>query len=155
MLINHVSIDRKKYKKDGLPYGLTLLGLLVNVFYFFTLYKNNDNFYYSGLMGISVLYNLLFMLIVFQSAEEIKNYRRKYAIGLFLIGLGQIFRIIFYPRMALNAGALSAETYKVIAVYLSLSALLLVAASIISFINSTILRRFIEGKIKIPHTSEV
>jgi hypothetical protein len=155
MLINHVSIDRKKYKKDGLPYGLTLLGLLVNVFYFFTLYKNNDNFYYSGLMGISVLYNLIFMLIVFLSAEEIKNYHRKYAVVLFLIGLGQIFRISFYPRQALRAGVLSVYHFKVITVYLCLSALLLMAAAIISFINSTILKRYIEGKMEIPHTSEV
>lgn len=154
-MLNPISIDKRKYKTDSLSYTLTILGLLANVFYFITLYRNNYNFYYSYKMGISVLYNLIFMLLVFLSAEEIKYYKRPYSFLLCLIGLGQFARVFYYPKQAFDAGALPANSYLAIRIYLIISAVLLISAAIISFINSTILKRYIEGKLKLPPMDEV
>jgi hypothetical protein len=150
-----ISIDKMKYKNDNLAFSLTILGLLANVFYFFTLYRNNNNFYYSYLMGISVLYNLIFMLTVFLTAEEVKTYHRKYSIVLFIAGIIQILRIFYYPKKAFAAEVLTADTYRTIKIYLIISSIMLILASIRSFWNSTILKLYIKGKLKIPPTNEV
>ncbi|MDD3999461.1 MAG: hypothetical protein PHX62_01020 [Bacilli bacterium] len=150
-----VSIDKRKYKTDSLSFFLAIIGLIANVFYFFTFYKNNNNYYYSYMMGISVLYNLIFMLIVFLAAEEIKNYRRPYSVLLFVIGLIQIFRIFFYPKQALDAGFLDPKSYMLLAIYLLISSVFLISSAVVSFWNSTTLKRYKEGKIILPQSDEV
>lgn len=154
-MLNHVSIDKRKYKTDSISYWLTILGVLANVFYFITLYRRNNNFYYSYKMGISIVYNLVFMLLVFLSAEEIKYYRRPFSVLLVLVGLLQIARIFYYPKQAFEAKVLPADAYLAIKIYLIISAVLLITAGIISFVNSTILKRYIEGKLKLPPIKEV
>ena len=152
MKYKHTSVEQMKYKNDSLSYGLILLGLLANIFYFITLYENNGEFYYTLDMGFSVLYNLIFMLIVFLSAENIKTYNRNYSIVTFIIGILQIIRIFVYPADALKSSAvgdvaLTQSKYTIIAVYLIISASLLIFGSIISFIKSTILKQFVDGKL--------
>jgi hypothetical protein len=155
MVKNRDAIDKKKYRTDTISYTLVLLGLVFNVLYFTTLYKNNHNYYYNYKMGISVVYNLVFMLLVFFGAEEIKHYRRPYAVLLFIIGLLQIGRIFVFPRLAFEADRLSRESYNWIIVYLLASCALLVAGAITSFVNTTILKRYIAGKLQLPQSEEV
>lgn len=152
MKLKYTSVEQMKYKNDSLSYGLILLGLLANIFYFITLYENNGEFYYTLDMGFSVLYNLIFMLLVFLSAENIKTYNRKYAILTFIIGILQIIRIFVYPARALESSStgdisLTQYKYNLIVIYLSLSGGLLIIGSIISFIKSTILKQFVDGKL--------
>lgn len=146
-----ISIDKKKYRNDSLSYALSLLGLLFNALYFITLYKNNNNFYYSYLMGISIIYNLLFMLLVFLAAEEVKIYQRNFSFLLLFFAIMQIFRIFYYPKLAFKADVLSLETYRLIIIYLVISSLFLIASAILSFRNSTILKRYVEGKLVTSH----
>ena len=119
--MKYISIDKMKYRKDTLSYSLTLLGLFANALYFITLYKNNGNFYYSYVMGISVIYNLIFMLMVFLSAEEIKVYKRPFSIVLFIIGIFQLVRILIYPKFALEAEAISQQTHRMLIIYIIIS----------------------------------
>jgi hypothetical protein len=142
----YVSIEKLKYRTDKLAYSLAILGLIINVLYFTTLYINNDNFYYSWKLGISVLYNLIFMLLVFLFAGEIKHYQANYAVLLTIIGLLQIVRIFVYPKQGLVAGALSQNTYTILCVYLMASGFLLISSGISSCIKSTILRNFIKNQ---------
>ena len=139
----YVSIEKLKYRTDKLAYSLVILGLFINVLYFITLYKNNNNFYYSWKMGVSVLYNLVFMLLVFLFAEEIKHYHRNYAIYLIIIGVLQIVRIFIYPKEGFVSDALVQNTYTLLCVYLIVSGILLIVGGICSWIKSTILRNFI------------
>lgn len=155
MARNWASIDKMKYKKDSLSFALAILGLIANVLYFFNLYKNNDNFYYTYLMGISVIYNLIFMLIVFLSAEEVKAYNRKFSYVLFALGLIQFFRIFFYPKLATNKEALSDNAYLTLTIYLIISGLFLILAAARSFWKSTLLKLYTEGKLKVPLPDEV
>ena len=142
----YVSIEKLKYRTDKLAYLLAILGLIINVLYFTTLYINNDNFFYSWKMGLSVLYNLVFMLLVFLFAEEIKHYHRNYAIFITIIGLLQIVRIFVYPKQGLVAGALSEKTYTILSVYLIVSGILLIISGICSCIKCTILKNFIKNQ---------
>lgn len=138
--------DIRNYKNDSLARLLTLLGLAVNCVYFITLYKANDIFYYQYPMGLSVLYNLIFMLIVFLSAENVKVYNSKFAYPLIIIGLLQVLRIFYLPKNALAASALSNTRYLILVVALIVSMALLVFAGIISIINSTKLKMYNKRK---------
>lgn len=152
---NWASIDKMKYKKDSFAFALAVLGLLANLVYFFLLYKNNHNFFYSYLMGISVIYNLVFMLVVFLSAEEVKAYHRNFSYVLFALSLIQFARIFIYPRLALEAGGISEGINKSLVIWLIISGIFLLLASVRSFWSSTLLKRYLEGKIKFPPADEV
>lgn len=145
--MDQITIEKMKYKKDSLSYALVLLGLAINVFYFFALYKNNSNFYYTLQIGISVLYNLIFMLAVFLSAENIKNYNRKYSIVVAVIAILQIVRMFGYPLQALKADELSSKRYFMMCVYLGLSSMCLLSGAIVSYIKSTLLKRFVANEL--------
>jgi hypothetical protein len=142
----YVSIEKLQYRTDKLAYSLAILGLFINVLYFSTLYVSNDNFYYSWKMGISILYNLVYMLLVFLFAEEVKHYHRNYAVFLTIIGLLQIVRIFVYPKQGLDAGSLSQNIYTILCVYLMVSAILLISSGICSWIKSTVLKNFIKNQ---------
>ena len=154
MKFRYVSIEKLKYRNDGLSYALILLGLAVNVVYFILLYQNNNNFFYSLNVGFSIIYNLLFMLFIFLCAENIKKYNCKYAYLSIAFGIMQFVRIFKYPKQALNAGGLEQSQYVVITFVLIASAILLIAGSITSIIKSTILKRFVEGKLEFTEDNE-
>ncbi len=144
MKFNPISIERMKYKTDKVSSALAIFGLIFNILYFVVIYKKNDNFYYSYYMGISVVYNLVFMLFVFFCAEEIKTYHMLFSILLIIIGALQIYRIFYYPAKALEAQVLKKNEYESIVVFLSISALFLIFAGIVSIIKIVILKRYIK-----------
>lgn len=148
-----IRLDRMCYKNDQLSRMLALLGLLANVFYFVTFYKLNNNWYYQIMIGVSIIYNLLFMLTVFLSSEGVKTYDRKYSVILMIVGVLQIVRIFIFPRMAYeastaaeaqmeNTGFMSTEAYVALIVYLIISAVLLISSGLISFIKSSEKRKY-------------
>ena len=55
--------DRLRYTKNKLSANLTLLAIILNALYFVSIYKSDvGSFYYNYLIGISVVYKLLFLL---------------------------------------------------------------------------------------------
>ncbi|MBD5128757.1 MAG: hypothetical protein HDT43_02355 [Ruminococcaceae bacterium] len=93
--------DRLRYTKNKLSSNLTLLAILINAFYFVSIYKSDvGSYYYTYIIGISVIYNLLFMLIAFLSSEGVKTYKVGYSFALIAIGIGQIIRIFIIPMNA-------------------------------------------------------
>lgn len=96
--------DRLRFTKNKLSANLTLLAILVNAFYFVSVYKCDvGSYYYKWFIGMSVLYNLVFMLIAFLSSEGVKSYNIKYSFPLVALGLGQIIRIFILPMKAKNS----------------------------------------------------
>lgn len=148
-MFKRIKVEKMKYKNDSISYALVLLSLVVNILYFANLYKNNAQFYYTIEMGMSVLYNLIFMLGVFMCAEFIKKYNRNYAIATFVLGIMQIVRIFNYPLDALKEGALSQGNYNQLVIFLVISGALLIAGSVISFVNSTLLKEYVAGRLKV------
>ncbi len=99
--IKTVKKDRLRYTKNKLSSTLAYVGILFNVLYFVNIYGSDvGNFYYTTMIGLSVVYNLIFLLSAFLSSEGVKNY--KFGYSCFIIGIGvlQIARIFGIPRMA-------------------------------------------------------
>ena len=93
--------DRMRFTKNTLSSGLALLAILFNVFYFVSIYKSDvGSYYYNIIIGASILYNLIFMLLVFLSSEGVKGYNAAYAYVLLAVGVLQIARIFILPLSA-------------------------------------------------------
>lgn len=95
-----VKLDRMRYIKNTTSSRLALLAIVFNVLYFVSIYRSNSSFYYVVMMGASIVYNLVFMLMAFLSSEGVKNYKRSYSYLLIGLGLGQIVRIFILPMQA-------------------------------------------------------
>ena len=91
--------DRMRFVKNSMCANLCYLGLLFDVFYFVLLYRRDEAapYYYTIQIGASIVYNLLFLLIVFLSSEGVKNYGKSYSYILLVAGVMQIVRIFVIP----------------------------------------------------------
>lgn len=149
MKLKHVSVEKMKYRNDSLAYLFILLGLVANVVYFIIFYEVNNQFLYTLKIGISIIYNLLFLLGVFLAAENIKKYNRKYAFFTLFVGLMQFVRIFAYLQEVNGADVFTGNKHLTLVILLIISGALLILGSIVSIINSTILKLFVEGKLKL------
>ena len=139
---NEIRLDRMRYVKNTASSRLCYLAILLNVFYFVSIYKSDvGSWYYQILIGASIVYNLLFMLMAFLASEGVKNYQASYSKLLYGLGAGQIARIFILPLQAHQAlvkigGAETAvmgngQFIRVI-IYLAGSAACLLAAGVIN-----------------------
>ena len=93
--------DRMRFKKNKLSANLTLLAIVLDVLYFVNIYQNDaGSYYHNWIIGVSVVYNLIFMLAAFLSEEGVKNYKELYSIPLVILGVIQIVRIFILPWQA-------------------------------------------------------
>ena len=93
--------DRMRFIRNSTSANLCYLGILFNVFYFVNLYQSDvGTYYYQIFIGASIVYNLLFLLIVFLASEAVKNYVKSYSYLLAGIGAMQIVRIFYIPMRA-------------------------------------------------------
>lgn len=145
MEANKVKLDRMMYVKDKVPSYCALIAIVLNVFYFVSIYQINKEYFYNFNIGLSVITNLLFMLFAFLCSEEVKNYHSKY--GFVMIGLAvlEIVRIFYFPMHAHAAMQVEGETmvrvmtdahFMKCIVLLSGAAVFLTVGGIMSIINS-------------------
>ena len=155
MTVNNEALikkDRLRFTKNKLSSNLTLLAILINAFYFVSIYKSDvGSYYYQYMIGISVVYNLLFMLVAFLASEGVKSYKINYSYVLMLLGIGQIVRIFILPMDAANTTVtLSGEEEVVmgsgqftrVCIYLVASAALCIIAGVIAFIKTRTLTAY-------------
>ena len=137
--------DRMRFIKNSLSSNLALLGILFDVFYFVSIYKSDvGSYYYNYIIGVSIVYNLVFMLAAFLASEGVKNYKKEYSYLLAVIGLVQIVRIFIIPMqahaatVAVNGAEVTVmqngQFYRVV-VYLIISAACLIASAVVNFIR--------------------
>ena len=137
--------DRMRYIKNSLSSNLAYLGILANVFYFVSIYMSDvDTYYYNYIIGISIVYNLVFMLAVFLSSEGVKNYKKNYSYLMAVIGVIQIVRIFIIPMNAHSTTTVvngaevvvmqDAQFIRVV-VYLLISAACLIGSAAVNFIR--------------------
>ena len=141
--------DRMRYVKNKTSANLAYLAIIFNVLYFVSIYSSDvGEFYYSIKIGVSVVYNLLFLLTVFLSSEGLKSYKKSYAIIIAVVGALQIVRIFGYPmegaRTVLESGEKVMQTSQVVytIVMLSLSAAAAIASGVIGIIRTTMLEKY-------------
>ena len=95
------ALDRMRYTKNKKSSNLALLSIVFNVLYFVSIYKSDvGSWYYTIIIGASIVYNLLFMLMTFLASEGVKNYKLGYAYLLIAVGAGQIARMFYLPVKA-------------------------------------------------------
>lgn len=141
-----VKRDRMRYTKNSLSSGLALLGIVFDVLYFVSIYQSDvGTYYYNILIGASVLYNLIFMLMAFLSSEGVKNYKPGYSWLLMALGVGQIARIFILPMNAFNAvytvkkvdyPVMEAGQFTWVIICLCISAVCCFASAVINLIRS-------------------
>ena len=101
--ITDIKTDRMRYMKNKTSANLAYLAIVFNAIYFISIYSSDaKNYYYNIEIGISVIYNLLFMLFVFLASEGVKEYDKNYSIILTVIGALQIVRIFGIPLNAFS-----------------------------------------------------
>ena len=144
--------DRLRFTKNKLSANLTLLAIVCNALYFISLYSTDiSTYYYNVMIGVSVVYNLLFMLISFLSSEGVKSYKLGYSFVLMALGVGQIIRIFVMPMAAKNAigevsgvsvPAMDDGQFIYITVLLVASAALCIVAGIVNFFKTRALESY-------------
>ena len=101
--VNLIKKDRMRFTKNTLSSTLCYIAILFNVLYFANIYSTDvGNYYYNIHIGMSVVYNLLFLLFTFLCSEGVKNYSKGYSALLLAIGAMQIVRIFDIPMKAHN-----------------------------------------------------
>lgn len=150
-----ISHDRMRYIKNSACANLCYLGLLLDVFYFVLIYRQDvGNYYYNIQIGASVVYNLIFMLAVFLASEAVKNYKKNYSIVLLIAGVMQIVRIFVIPAQAHSAmtqvggvdvSVMSDKTFTLAVVYLLISAAALLISAVLNFIKCNTLEAHLKS----------
>ena len=147
-----IQLDRMRYTKNTFSSRLTYLAILFDVFYFVSIFESDvGTWYYSWLIGISIVYNLVFMLVAFLASEGVKSYKTGYGYMLLGLGVGQIVRIFILPMMAHTAMTKRSDPvlkkvmeipvmedaqFALVIVFLCLSAACCLAAGVVAVIRS-------------------
>lgn len=142
----YIKRDRMRYTKDGLSSGLVLLAIVFNVLYFVSIYQSDvARYYYTWTIGVSIVYNLLFLLIAFLVSQGVKSRKTGYGVTLLVLGVMQIVRIFYIPAKAHttfveigseNVQVMADSQYTYVVVCLAISAVCCLVAAVTSYINN-------------------
>ncbi len=137
-------VDRMRYSKDKLPFALCMLGLSFNVAYFVAMYKNPVPVS-DVTTGLDILYNIIFMMIVFLGGEKAKAYVRSWSYVIGSLGIVQFLRVLLLPAHFLRLEQLTPAEHTWLVLFLAASGTSLIIAGIVSHIHSTMLIRHLQS----------
>lgn len=150
--LSDIKKDRLRYTKNKLSSTLAILAIVFDALYFISLYSSDvGRYFYTYIIGASIVYNLLFLLCTFLSSEGVKSYKLSYSILLIVVGALQIVRIFYIPMNAhstlVTVGtesvpAMSDGQFNRIVIYLTLSAAACIAGGIIGIIKTRTLENY-------------
>ncbi|MBQ3485834.1 MAG: hypothetical protein IJA77_10105 [Clostridia bacterium] len=148
-----IKTDRMRYTKNTASSRLALLAIVFDVLYFVSIYQSDvGSHYYTILIGASVVYNLLFMLMAFLSSEGVKNYKTGYSWLLMVLGVIQVGRIFILPLQAFQATVkikkevlpvMGQAQFTYVVICLVLSCVCCIASAVINLIKSRRLQKHI------------
>ncbi len=151
-----IKADRMRYTKNTVSSRLCYLAILADVFYFVSIYKSDvGSWYYQWIIGVSVVYNLLFMLVTFLASEGVKNYLKQYTPVLYLLGLLQFCRIPFLPLRATRAvvkvssqevAVMGQRQFLFVIICLAVSGIALIAAGTVNMHKSKMLNAHLKNQ---------
>lgn len=138
--------DRMRFTKDSRSSGLVLLAIVFNVLYFVSIYQSDvGSYFYNYKIGLSIVYNLLFLLIAFLASQGVKSRKTGYSTTLTVLGVMQIVRIFYMPAQAVSTmvaigseevPAMTKGQYTYVVICLVISAVCCLAAAVMSYINN-------------------
>ena len=141
-------IDRMRYTKNTASSRLALLAIVFDILFFISLYKSDvGTYYYTILIGASIIYNLVFLLTAFLCSEGVKNYRTGYSWVMIGLGIVQLARIFILPadahRTLLNGVPVmgNAQFIRVV-IYLAASAVCLFFGAAVNLKKSRALAKY-------------
>ena len=154
MDVQTIKKDRLRFTKDSFPATLVLLAIVFDCLYFVSIYQSDvGTYYYNWMIGVSIIYNLVFLLAAFLASESVKNRRTGYSGILIVLGIVQILRIFILPAKAHAATVLvnGVETavmghgqYLYCVACLVISAVCCIIAAVISAKNNKILADYMK-----------
>lgn len=99
--VQTIQKDRMRYTKDSFSSMLLLLSIVFDCLFFVSIYQSDvGNYYYNWLIGVSIVYNLVFLLAAFLASESVKNRKEGYTAIIVILGIIQIARIFILPAKA-------------------------------------------------------
>lgn len=141
-------IDRMRFTKNTASSRLSLLAIVFDVLFFISIYKSDvGTYYYTILIGASIIYNLVFLLITFLCSEGVKNYKTVYSWVMIGLGIVQIIRIFILPadahRTLVGGAAVMGDGQFIrVVVYLAASAVCLFAGAAVNLKKSQALAKY-------------
>ena len=140
--------DRMRYTKNTASSRLALLAIVFDILFFISIYKSDVGmYYYTILIGASIIYNLVFLLVTFLCSEGVKNYKTAYSWAMIVLGIIQIVRIFILPagahRTIVGGAAVMGDGQFIrIVIYLAASAVSLFAGAIVNIKKSRALAKY-------------
>ena len=137
-----IQLDRMRFTKNTASSRMALLAIVFDVLFFISIYKSDvGNYYYKAIIGISIIYNLVFLLATFLCSEGVKGYQVSYSWAMLVLGIGQIIRIFILPMDAhrtliSDAPVMGNAQFIRVVIYLALSAAALFAGAVINLQKS-------------------
>ena len=147
--------DRMRYTKDKFAANLILAAIVLDALYFISIYKTDvGTYYYTWVIGASIIYNLLFLLVAFLASEGVKSRKGGYTGVLIFIGLMQFVRVFYLPAKA-HAATVSIQNveqvvmpdsqYIFVVCCLIVSGVCCIAAAIASYIHNKTLANYMKS----------
>ena len=135
-------LDRMRYTKNTASSRFALLAIVFDVLFFISIYKSDvGSYYYTAVIGASIIYNLVFLLAAFLCSEGVKSYQVAYSWAMLVLGVIQILRIFILPMNAhgtevSGAPVMGDGQFIRVIVYLTASAVCLFIGAVINFRKS-------------------
>lgn len=152
--VQTIKKDRLRYTKDSFSSTMAILAIVFDCLYFVSIYQSDvGTYYYNWLIGVSIVYNLIFLLAAFLASESVKNRRTGYSGILVVLGVIQIARIFILPMQARAAVAqvngvevavMDDKQFIYCVVCLVASAVCCVVAAVVSARNNKILADYMK-----------
>ncbi len=142
----YIQRDRMRFTKDKSSANLVILAIVFDALYFVSIYQSDvSTWYYNWVIGASIIYNLLFLLIAFLASESVKSRKSGFSPVLIVLGVLQIVRIFYLPAKAHastvsmggeDVAVMGNGQYLFVIVCLALSAVCCIIAAVNSYINN-------------------
>ncbi len=147
--VQTIQKDRLRYTKDKFSSMMALLAIVFDCLYFVSIYQSDvGNYYYTWVIGVSVVYNLVFLLAAFLASESVKNRRTGYSPVLIVLGIIQIARVFWLPMQAhsttvqvngVDVAAMGDGQFYYVCACLIISAVCCFVAAVVSAKNNKVL----------------
>lgn len=152
--ISVIKKDRMRFTKNTFSSTLCYIAILFDAFYFVFVYSINPSedigksFFYSIMIGFSVLCNLLFLLFTFLASEGVKNYSKLFSVLLIVMGVIQAMRIFGIPLLGFleiladGSRLISPLSFVALALLLGVSSVCCIVAGVVGIIKTTTLENY-------------
>jgi len=137
-------LDMLRYRNHKFAYFMCLLAIVANCLGMCFAYSTLNQYQVTFATGIDIIYNIVFMLFTFITAETIKVYSKKASYYAIVLGLAQIGHFFWYSMVLHNAGEMLDWVFFGDMVLFFASGLFLIAAGIVNIFKSTALFNYLK-----------